>query len=55
MTRWLRRLAGGVLAVLRDLSGETALRARLNRGCGCDAAGVKAAWEETHGCVHRCC
>ncbi|MEB3221122.1 MAG: hypothetical protein VKS61_03495 [Candidatus Sericytochromatia bacterium] len=55
MRRWLGLLAGRLLGVLRDLSGETALRHRLARGCGCDAAGVKAAWEETHGGVHRCC
>jgi hypothetical protein len=52
---WLRRLGRLLLAALRDLSGETALQARMARGCGCEREAVRAAWEDTHGGVHRCC
>jgi hypothetical protein len=55
MRRRLGRLAALLLAALRDLSGETALQARLARGCTCGPEAVRAAWEETHGGVHRCC
>ena len=51
----LLRLFRWAWGILRDLSGETALEARLARGCGCRSEAVRAAWEDSHGGVHRCC